>query len=146
MSNIRLNGGSVPVTRTHGVLNSSFVVNNATGAFRSIGTRCRTNTSCVNYNPFHFAAAGRGLSPVLNLRKCQRVVRGVGTRGVSVPVITVNNVAGRSVPRVVGAKIGNVTLDNYVLGTGRPTTRARSVVRVVGRFEWTGVWGWRWRG
>lgn len=131
-SKIRLNGGSVPVTRTQGVLKGSFLVKNATGAFSSMQTRCRTKTSCVNYKPFHFAAAGRGLDPVLKLRNCHSVMRRVGTRNVRLPVMTVNNVALRSVPTVVRANIANVTLDNAVLQTTGPIRRAGGVIGRLG--------------
>lgn len=127
-SKIRLKGGSVPMTRTQKVLKGRFVVKNATGAFSSMGVRCGTKTSCVNYNPFHFAAAGGSLSPILKLRNCHSVVLRVGRTGVRLPVITVKKVALRSVPSVVRAKVANVTLDKAVLQTGSPMTRAGQVV------------------
>lgn len=129
ISNIRLNGGSVPVSRTHRVLKRTFVVNNATGAFRSIMRRCHTNTSCLNVNPFQFAAAGGGLDPMLKLRNCSSVLSRVGRTGVRVPMMTVKKVACRSVPTVLRAKMGKVTLSKAVLKTSGPMRRAHEVVR-----------------
>lgn len=128
ISNIRLKGGSVPVSRTERVLKRTFVVNNATGAFRSILLRCHTKTSCLNVNPFHFAAAGRGLDPILNLRNCISVLTRVRRTRVRLPMMTVKKVACRSVPTVLHAKIGNVTLSKAVLQTGSPMRRAEEVL------------------
>lgn len=128
---VHLGKNDMPVDEARRLLGRGKIIGGTANTLEDIIMHYRRGADYIGCGPFRFTTTKKNLSPVLGTQGYRKIVKGLESAGIKIPVAAIGGITLEDIPEIMATGIGGIAISGSVLKADDPAKEMRRIISAV---------------